>query len=286
MKKQFIFILCVILLMGVTGCKKDSASTGSSVSSVITSISKGSETSTSTTVEEPEPEPEIPEYEVMFEVITLGKYEQDNNTSNGAEPIEWIVLEKKDGKALVISRYILDQVPFVKGFGDADWEHSTIRKWLNKEFLGSFTDGETARIVTSFVPAEEQKTITDEAGNVIPLTVSGTDDKVFLLSDFELKQYLVDDPDTWGDEAYAYATAYAEAQGVWVLTRERYKELRYTEETVSSKMIGSGWWWLRTSGSVTTKAKDVDTQGNIRENGHDNGESHDGIRPAMWITLE
>lgn len=40
--------------------------------------------------------------------VSFGKYEQDNNTSNGKEKIEWLVLEVKDGKALVISKYALD----------------------------------------------------------------------------------------------------------------------------------------------------------------------------------
>ena len=32
----------------------------------------------------------------MHDVISLGKYEQDGNTENGKETIEWIVLEKND----------------------------------------------------------------------------------------------------------------------------------------------------------------------------------------------
>ena len=46
----------------------------------------------------------------LIDVISdndLNFFYQDNNTSNGAEPIEWEVLAVKKGKALVISRYIL-----------------------------------------------------------------------------------------------------------------------------------------------------------------------------------
>ena len=42
------------------------------------------------------------------EILSFGAYEQDNNTSNGKEEIEWIVLDKKDDRMLVISRYALD----------------------------------------------------------------------------------------------------------------------------------------------------------------------------------
>ena len=39
------------------------------------------------------------------DIITFGHYEQDNNLDNGAEPIEWIVLDVQDGKALLLSKY-------------------------------------------------------------------------------------------------------------------------------------------------------------------------------------
>ena len=40
--------------------------------------------------------------------IVFGAYEQDDDESNGKEPIEWLVLEKKNNRLLVISRYALD----------------------------------------------------------------------------------------------------------------------------------------------------------------------------------
>lgn len=41
------------------------------------------------------------------DIFKFGSYEQDNDTSNGKEDIEWLVLEVKDGKALLISKYAL-----------------------------------------------------------------------------------------------------------------------------------------------------------------------------------
>ena len=46
--------------------------------------------------------------EQTFTTVTFGTYEQDGNASNGAEPIEWYVLDEKDGKKLLVSKYILD----------------------------------------------------------------------------------------------------------------------------------------------------------------------------------
>ena len=54
-------------------------------------------------------------------IVTFGSYEQDNNSENGSEPIEWLMLEQKDGKALLVSRYGLDALPFHDSDGDAAW---------------------------------------------------------------------------------------------------------------------------------------------------------------------
>ena len=43
--------------------------------------------------------------------ITVGHYEQDADPSNGAEPIEWIVLENSGKTAMLISKYGLDAKP-------------------------------------------------------------------------------------------------------------------------------------------------------------------------------
>jgi len=255
---------------------------------------------TSVSVEEREDEFSVSEDLVS---VTLGKYEQNNITQNGTEPIEWIILETQDDKALVISKYILDCQPFNEGFAECTWETSSIRKWLNSDFYDSaFSQGEKERIVKSFVPdcdetdsdvdsetteenTEPAETETKEPEAEEPTTITGTEDYVFLLSDFELAKYLSDDPEIDGDESYATATAYAVSKGVWTLTKELYSTRNYAEAGVPENCIGAGWWWLRTSGDKETKALDVDTDGLIRKNGHDVGECHDGVRPAMWITI-
>ena len=37
------------------------------------------------------------------DTVVFGRYEQDNNMENGPEPIEWIVLNVDDGKALLLT---------------------------------------------------------------------------------------------------------------------------------------------------------------------------------------
>ncbi|MBQ5607687.1 MAG: hypothetical protein IIU86_01525 [Oscillospiraceae bacterium] len=61
------------------------------------------------------------------DVITFGTYEQDNNLDNGAETIEWLVLNREGNKALVISKYCLEQMPFNNTLAPVTWENCTIR---------------------------------------------------------------------------------------------------------------------------------------------------------------
>lgn len=42
------------------------------------------------------------------DTIHLGHYNQDNNSENGVDEIEWVVLTVQDNKALVVSKLALD----------------------------------------------------------------------------------------------------------------------------------------------------------------------------------
>ena len=46
------------------------------------------------------------------DIVTFGTYEQDNDSSNGQESIEWQVVDISDGKALLVSRYVLDNIEY------------------------------------------------------------------------------------------------------------------------------------------------------------------------------
>lgn len=102
------------------------------------------------------------------DLITFGTYEQDNDTSNGKEKIEWIVLEKKDNKLLVLSKNGLDAKEYYNEEADITWNESTLRTWLNDEFLiNAFSSDEQSKITTSTI-----------------------DDKIYLLSLTEARTYL------------------------------------------------------------------------------------------------
>lgn len=82
------------------------------------------------------------------DIVKFGSYEQDNNTENGSEPIEWQVLEKRsDGSLLVVSRYGLDSQPYNTERTDVTWETCTLRRWLNTTFFDTaFTSSEKSMI--------------------------------------------------------------------------------------------------------------------------------------------
>ena len=85
-------------------------------------------------------------------IVTYGHYEQDNNTSNGKEAIEWQVLAVDGDKILVISRYGLDAQPYNTKDTSVTWETCSLRSWLNGSFLfDAFDIEERQSICTTIV---------------------------------------------------------------------------------------------------------------------------------------
>ena len=108
--------------------------------------------------------------------IVFGNYEQDGDSGNGAEPIEWEVISDEGDRMLVISRYILD----CKSYNDTDkavtWETSSLRKWLNSSFLNAaFTGGEQGAIETVTLANPDNEKHGTDGGN-------DTEDRIFCLS--------------------------------------------------------------------------------------------------------
>ena len=116
--------------------------------------------------------------------ITFGTYEQDNNTANGKEDIEWLVLAKENKRILIISKYALDAKPYNNKRENVTWETCTVRTWLNGTFLNeAFSEAEQSIIQT-------------------------TEDKIFLLSVNEANEYFASD-----EARMCVPTAYAIANG-------------------------------------------------------------------------
>ena len=188
----------------------------------------------------------------------FGAYEQDNNTANGKEDIEWLVLEVKDGKALVISKYALDCKPYNTSYTDVTWETCTLRKWLNNDFLGAaFSAEEKAMIPTVTVSADKNPDYSTNPGNA-------TQDQVFLLSITEANKYFSSD-----SARQCKPTKYAVANGAYVNSDN-----------------SNCWWWLRSPGVNQDYAAYVFTGGVVYEFGCNVRVDDYAVRPALWIDMD
>lgn len=191
--------------------------------------------------------------------VSFGAYEQDNNTSNGKEVIEWLVLEVKDRKALVISKYALDYIeyePTAKKYSTVTWETCALRKWLNYDFVdAAFTDYERAAILTVTISTEKNPNYNTNPGNAAK-------DQVFLLSIAEANELFDSD-----SARQCVATEYAVANGA-----------------LENDETGNCQWWLRSPGSESHLTVCVYHNGHIGYYG--TPAFHKGsVRPALWIDL-
>ena len=188
--------------------------------------------------------------------VFFGAYEQDNNTANGKEDIEWLVLEVKDGKALVISKYALDCKSYNTNYTDVTWEACTLRRWLNNDFINAaFSAEEKAIIPTVTVSSDKNPEYSTNPGNA-------TQDQVFLLSITEANKYFGSD-----SARQCKSTDYAVANGAW------------------ESDGGNCWWWLRSPGYNQGNAALVSSVGGVGEGGGDVSLSNYAVRPALWIDL-
>ena len=113
-----------------------------------------------------------------MDTVLYGKYEQDGNINNGKEDIEWIVLDKKDNKVLLLSKYILSINKYNEVLEDITYENSTIRSYLNNSFLDeAFNEDEKNKIILT---TNENDKSNDS---------NKTEDYAFLLSKEEVKKY-------------------------------------------------------------------------------------------------
>lgn len=183
--------------------------------------------------------------------IIFGSYEQDGINVNGDEPIEWMVLDENENGLLLISRYVLDVVPYNSKEKNVTWETCTLRTWLNHDFLNSaFTKEEKSYISEVNIANNDNEYSRTDGGN-------DTEDMIFCLSVDEMTRYFeCDDYDPeyclgWYQSLLTEATEYARTKGVgeYSITSENYNN--YSNRNYTSDCIGltGASWWLRTPGA-------------------------------------
>lgn len=221
--------------------------------------------------------------------IVIGSYEQDNNSADGAEPIEWKILDIQDGTALLVSKYVLDVVPYNDADGDATWENCSLRNWMNNDFYNTaFSSYEKTGILASDLVNEDNSYYLTEGGN-------DTSDNIFCLSFGEIENYYVLERtsetalDAYSSELIVPPTPYSENKKLttWSIVPDDYTFPRaYVVENMDKP--GSN-WWLRTPSMSNSSACTVGYGGSA---GYEDGYrgfpmkmNNVGICPAMRVDL-
>ena len=208
--------------------------------------------------------------------VLFGRYEQDNNLNNGAEDIEWLVLDydAAGNKALLISRYGLDVQYYNTPRAEVTWETCYLRAWLNGYFYSTaFSAAEQSAILTTDVDNSSSQCYSNYSQN----GGKNTQDKIFLLSYGEANRYLnVRHWSLSGAESNVAArtspTAYAKSKDA--ITDSSAKT---AENAAGTK------WWMRSPGDNQDEGSYVDTDGALLS-GYVN-RSGVVIRPVCWIDL-
>lgn len=188
--------------------------------------------------------------------VTFGHYEQDNYSSNGPEPIEWYVVGKEENRYLLVSKYGLDTLPYhnAANVDSIDWEHSSLRKWLNEDFYSkAFSEAEKREIAAVKMKNPDSSNGWIKGGN-------DTTDRIFLLNTAEFQKYISEN----SVSAMCEATPYAKAHGAFVDKNE----------------LLTSPWWLRSSWDT------VFPRGVIMSYYYTSiQDTNIVVRPALWVLV-
>ena len=199
------------------------------------------------------------------QTIEFGRYIQDENGL--AAPIEWFVLDYAADRVLLLSRYALDCQPYEKFiFKSYTWETSSLREWLNYDFINAaFSAKEKAMIPSVTVSANRNPDCSRDPGN-------DTEDKVFVLSILEAKKYFHND-----EARKCTPTAYAIAN----YNKKNRQPIHNTKDGTATCN-----WWLREPAGFNYNVNSayVSSGGDVNIYGQSVG-FEDFVRPALWINL-
>lgn len=171
--------------------------------------------------------------------------------------INWLVLEEKEDKILLLSDLVLFDMAFNDLYVFATWESSTLRSYLNSDFLNSFSPEDRQRIALTRV-VNNDTLFTMNGTDWEPWPVPGgndTDDHVFLLSYDEQRRYFEND----------------------TARMARMVEDHPKQDTGYE----TWWWWLRSPGECNFTARLVLPIGMDFYGNDVNAEV--GVRPALWL---
>lgn len=189
------------------------------------------------------------------DTVYFGTYQLELENYRGPETIEWLVLDKQDGKLLLISKSLLDGKTYNETATDVTWETCTLRAWLNDTFYNTaFNAEEQSQILTTTVTADANPSYDTDPG-------SDTEDRVFILSVEEADRYM-----PTAEDKKCAPTRYAISNGVFI-----------------NYDVGYSDWWLRTPGDSQSAATAVNRGGVVDAKGTFVDFYKYAVRPAIWV---
>jgi len=211
---------------------------------------------------------------VLEEPYVFGNYfsEEDPNQKS---PVEWLVYQYdyELNRALMISKYIIDIIPYHDKAESFNWETCFLREWLNKEFFESaFTAEEQSRVL---VVELDNSYINEQDGT----TVGGekTMDSIFILS---MRDITRDDRDFAWSQFQNHSSI---KPGLMLYTPYSAKKGGY-----------GGLWWLRAASDrwgrvhIYNTLNAEDPSDNIHNStvGQNADNAVIGVRPCFWLNLK
>lgn len=161
------------------------------------------------------------------QVVTFGKYEQDGKTSNGAEDVEWIVLDviKEDGfsRALLLSKNILGSSG---GWGTkTTYADSDLHSWCDTTFFNAFAmnvEGTREKVLKVSISTPDSSDGNDSGPDVVAQAYAPSKQEIETYLTGDLAQYIK-----------AGATAYGKKGGVTAVGKDM--EASYYVRNIGTK---------------------------------------------------
>jgi len=202
---------------------------------------------------------------------------------------QWRVLDRKDNRALLISKKIIETRPYHTEAEEISWQDSSLRDYLNGDFFNRFSE-KAQQAVAETINRNTKNPWYNTSGGYMSC------DRVFILSLDEVARY------------FGNSGALAQKQGKhinyfcvknnefaqiakpdisqWCSFADQYNAARIAHDK-SGKALR---WWLRTPGDSELHAAYVFDNGSVDVGGVGvSTKRHDahfyGVRPALWLYL-
>lgn len=194
--------------------------------------------------------------------ITLGRYEQDGDVSNGSEPISWLLMgrdinmQSGADRIYLISEKVLD----ARAFGTLSWDDSPLRSWLNNEFYNTAFNSVEKGFLDEYVYYPSEMQVNSNVRTLCPYR----------------------NMDKYADRVFVPQTSYIEfcMKGKNVSAAPT----QAVQEKLNTSSDKVAWWCVSELGMLAYSAYDSEAF-TKRINNNDCNMSL-GVRPVIVITLE